>query len=97
MADEKEELWRRLKHDEALNDFKTTITLMTYVNPPKRKKMFKHLRDNMRKIFKERMNLINRLSRLKPAHLTEKIIMAYNDDVHKIYEMANADDAYYDK
>ena len=70
---------------------------MTYVNPPKRVKMFNHLKDNMKKIFTERMNLINRLGKLEPAHLTEKIILGFIDDVTKIQEMANGNDAYYDK
>jgi hypothetical protein len=33
MAAEKEGHWRRLKHNEALENFKKTISLMKYVNP----------------------------------------------------------------
>ena len=33
---------------------------MKYVNPPKRVKMFEHLKDNMTKIFTERLNLVKK-------------------------------------
>jgi hypothetical protein len=33
MAEAKEAHWRRLKHNEALENFKKTISLMEYVNP----------------------------------------------------------------
>ena len=59
--------------------------------------MFQHLKDNMKKIFQERMNLINQLTHLEAAHLTEKVILQYMDDATKIYEMANGDNMYYDK
>ena len=47
---------------------------MKYVNPPKRVKMFEHLKDNMTKIFTERMNLVKKLQSLEPDSITKNMI-----------------------
>ena len=58
MAVAKEKRWRRLKHDEAIDDYKATVSQIKFVNPPKRIRMFGLLRDNMARIHKERVSLI---------------------------------------
>jgi len=50
----------------------------------------------MKMLFTERKLLIDKLAMLEPSHLTSKIVRSYIEDVRKISQLANDEDAYYD-
>jgi len=93
MAVEVEKKWRRLKHDEALAQFKEELKKTEYLNPPARNHIYSVLKEEQVAIFNKRKGFMKELETLPAENLTkvgiEKLldtVKNLNDEAQVIYD-----------
>eukprot|EP00828_Plagiopyla_frontata_P008784 TRINITY_DN1444_c0_g1_i4.p1 TRINITY_DN1444_c0_g1~~TRINITY_DN1444_c0_g1_i4.p1 ORF type:complete len:1308 (+),score=255.89 TRINITY_DN1444_c0_g1_i4:1080-5003(+) len=74
MAETKEQNWRDLQHDTAINKFKTDIKLSKYVNPDARKQIYCNLREFHTKVYQQRLTLLEEYKTLPMNRLASTVI-----------------------
>jgi Domain of unknown function (DUF4455) len=93
MAVASEKRWRKLKHDEAIQNFKQDMAKTIYTNPPDRNALYAKLKADQVVIFNKRKQLMKEMDELGAEGVSKsyfermiETIKFINDDAQNIYD-----------
>eukprot|EP00743_Colponemidia_sp_Colp-15_P005768 GILK01006200.1.p1 GENE.GILK01006200.1~~GILK01006200.1.p1 ORF type:complete len:1564 (+),score=342.38 GILK01006200.1:44-4693(+) len=89
---EREEAWRRHKHQAAIVRAKTQLNSAEFTDPSGRKQLFTELKQEQIRVHAKRMEQLQILSSLKPVDMHKETVQALRESIDQVNETAQ--DAY---